>query len=70
MGNGTRQWEGDTRKCERDEVHNKGKGGEKDDLGGWRRGYYGGRGSAKRRRGEGLQRERRERRAYKGDGGR
>ena len=32
MGKGTRQWEGDTRKCERDEVEYKGKRGEKDDL--------------------------------------
>ena len=32
MGKGTRQCEGDTRKCERDEVKYKGKGREKDDL--------------------------------------
>ena len=31
MGKGTRQWEGDMRKCEKDEVKYKGKGEEKDD---------------------------------------
>ena len=55
MGKGTRQWEGDTRKCERDEVRYKVRGGEKDDL----RGGGGGdtteeEGALRRRRGEGL----------------
>ena len=46
MGKGTRQCEGDTRKCERDEVEYKGKG--------WRRGYCGGRGTAGKEEGGGA----------------
>lgn len=54
MGKGTRQWEGDTRKCERDEVKYMGKGERKTISGGWRRGYYGGKGSAEKEEGGGA----------------